>query len=374
MSRRPASLSRCLGDGTGIPFRGSLNPKSRPSPFLSIGLVLVVITPLKAFASTGAFLIIGYVYSGSGGRNIDKVALSRLEGGVSCSAEINQALPYLKKAYADSMHKVLHMGPDSWYPGQRKVKVAEMSKFGRPKWSNLAMIYTRILEIPNQQLDRYFNSFRELAASHPLSELRTAEELEAAARAKGEFKNQESEDFETAIRRHYYHFRPLNVTELENWHNYLDFIEGCDDLNKLEKIWMLPKMTLLVLPMSLLKSNQRFIFLLLDLENTMETLKEQLPPVSSGDTPNDLNFCLNGLIWLDRTPHPALNEVKYCYQPIKISFTNGVIKITNTNFFQTTEDREFNWVIEGDGCKLDSGTLSLPTLEFNWVIEGDFGS
>ncbi|KAL7604306.1 hypothetical protein Lser_V15G15323 [Lactuca serriola] len=114
----------------------------------------------------------------------------------------------------------------SRYPGQRKVKVAEMSKFGRPKmmlferglaydgidylsfslwdkyieyehqlqkWSNLAMIYTCILEIPNQQLDRYFNSFRELAASHPLSELRTIEELEAAARAKGEFKNQESE-------------------------------------------------------------------------------------------------------------------------------------------------------------------------------------
>ncbi|KAL7611965.1 hypothetical protein Lser_V15G04968 [Lactuca serriola] len=93
-----------------------------------------------------------------------------------------------------------------------------------------------------------------------------------------------------------------------------------------------------------------------------------------GDTPNDLNFCLNGLIWLDRTPRPALNEVNYCYQPIKISFTNGVIKITNTNFFQTTEDPECNWVIEGDGCKLDSGTLSLPTLEFNWVIEGDFGS
>ncbi|CAH1424987.1 unnamed protein product [Lactuca virosa] len=53
------------------------------------------------------------------------------------------------------------------------------------------MIYTQILEIPNQQLDRYFNSFRELAASRPLSELRTAEELEAVARAKGEFKNQE---------------------------------------------------------------------------------------------------------------------------------------------------------------------------------------
>lgn len=26
-----------------------------------------------------------------------------------------------------------------------------------------------------------------------------------------------------------------------------------------------------------------------------------------GDVPNDLNFCLNGLVWPDRTPHPALH-------------------------------------------------------------------
>lgn len=26
-----------------------------------------------------------------------------------------------------------------------------------------------------------------------------------------------------------------------------------------------------------------------------------------GDSPNDLNFCVNGLIWPDRTPHPALS-------------------------------------------------------------------
>ncbi|CAI9304204.1 unnamed protein product [Lactuca saligna] len=119
MSRRPASLSRRLGDGTGIPFMGSLNPKSRPSPFLSIGLVLV-----------GAFLIIGYVYSGSGGSNIDKVALSRLEGGVSCSAEINQALPYLKKAYGDSMHKVLHVGPDSCSVVSKLLKEEDTEAWG----------------------------------------------------------------------------------------------------------------------------------------------------------------------------------------------------------------------------------------------------
>ena len=38
--------------------------------------------------------------------------------------------------------------------------------------------------------------------------------------------------FETAIRRPYFHVRPLNVAELENWHNYLDFIEREGDFNK----------------------------------------------------------------------------------------------------------------------------------------------
>ncbi|XP_076935440.1 putative pectin methylesterase CGR3 [Bidens hawaiensis] len=102
MSRRPASLSRRLGEGAGIPFMGSLNPKSRTSPFLSVVLVLV-----------GAFLMICYIYSGPGGTTDDKAALSRLEGGISCSAEMNQALPYLKKAYGDSFNKILHIGPDS---------------------------------------------------------------------------------------------------------------------------------------------------------------------------------------------------------------------------------------------------------------------
>lgn len=38
--------------------------------------------------------------------------------------------------------------------------------------------------------------------------------------------------FETAIRRPYFHVRPNNGGELENWHNYLDFVEAENDLNK----------------------------------------------------------------------------------------------------------------------------------------------
>ncbi|KAK6239015.1 hypothetical protein QUC31_004484 [Theobroma cacao] len=153
------------------------------------------------------------------------------------------------------------------------------------EWSRLAVIYTRILENPNQQLDRYFNSFKELAGSRPLPELRTAEEAAANASAvvseadgqvnEGEvhpdvaeqtpkpvtagfteaeelekyvaireelYKKAKEFDskilgFETAIRRPYFHVRPLNIAELENWHNYLDFIEREGDFNKVVKLY-----------------------------------------------------------------------------------------------------------------------------------------
>ncbi|KAL4351329.1 hypothetical protein GQ457_06G028590 [Hibiscus cannabinus] len=152
------------------------------------------------------------------------------------------------------------------------------------EWNRLAAIYTRILENPNQQLDRYFNSFKELAASRPLSELRTVEEaaahasdvvseadrqvnevvdsdaaeqtpnpVSAGSTDAGEFEkyvaireelykkakefNSKIIGFETTIRRPYFHVRPLNVTELENWHNYLDFIEIEGDLTKVVKLY-----------------------------------------------------------------------------------------------------------------------------------------
>lgn len=43
MSRRPVNLSRRLADGGSIPFVSSIQSKSRSSPLLSIGLVVVVI-------------------------------------------------------------------------------------------------------------------------------------------------------------------------------------------------------------------------------------------------------------------------------------------------------------------------------------------
>lgn len=100
MSRRPTA--RRFADSANIPFVGALHPKSRPSPLLSVGIFVV-----------GAILVVGYLYHGSGGRSGDINAISRLDGGVSCTLELQRLMPILKKAYGDSMRKVLHVGPET---------------------------------------------------------------------------------------------------------------------------------------------------------------------------------------------------------------------------------------------------------------------
>ncbi|XP_051132933.1 probable pectin methylesterase CGR3 [Andrographis paniculata] len=99
MSRRP-NTARRFGESASIPFVGALHPKSRPSPLLSIGIFIV-----------GAILVVGYLYHG--GRSGDISALSRLDGGVSCTQELQRLIPILKKTYGDSMRKVLHVGPET---------------------------------------------------------------------------------------------------------------------------------------------------------------------------------------------------------------------------------------------------------------------
>ncbi|OAE24902.1 hypothetical protein AXG93_2931s1450 [Marchantia polymorpha subsp. ruderalis] len=81
-----------------------------------------------------------------------------------------------------------------------------------------------------------------------------------------------------------------------------------------------------------------------------------------GDVPNDLNFCLNGLIWPDRTAHPALQEVKHVYQPIGIMLTGDQVQIWNKQFFTSLDDVEFSWALYADGSLIGSGPLDLPIL------------
>ncbi len=83
------------------------------------------------------------------------------------------------------------------------------------------------------------------------------------------------------------------------------------------------------------------------------------------NVPSDGNFCANGLVSADRTPHPALAEVKKVYQDIKVSVINpekGTIKIENKYFFIPLDFVYLRWEIIADGITVSSGSSPAPLI------------
>lgn len=82
--------------------------------------------------------------------------------------------------------------------------------------------------------------------------------------------------------------------------------------------------------------------------------------------PSDGNFCLNGLVWPDRTPKPGLSEVKRVYQYVgfeAIDLKNGLIRVTNKYDFTNLSEFDFNWEVVSDGKVLQSGNVPLPDFK-----------
>jgi len=79
-----------------------------------------------------------------------------------------------------------------------------------------------------------------------------------------------------------------------------------------------------------------------------------------GDEPNDLDFCINGLVWPDRTPHPAMWEFKKLVQPLVAEWRSarkGTVRIRNRDRFRDADWLEGRWKLEVDGRTVDRGEL-----------------
>lgn len=82
-------------------------------------------------------------------------------------------------------------------------------------------------------------------------------------------------------------------------------------------------------------------------------------------TPNDSNFCINGLVLPDRTPHPALYEVKKVYQYIGIKPVDGSfgkISVKNKYDFISTNNLDIHWKLTGDDQVIASGIIEQPDI------------
>jgi len=85
-----------------------------------------------------------------------------------------------------------------------------------------------------------------------------------------------------------------------------------------------------------------------------------------GDEPSSTSFCCNGIVFPDRTLHPAMWEVKKVYQPVRMDAVDvlaGKIAVTNRYFFSDLGPLEVNWKVSSGERILQSGNLSsLHTL------------
>lgn len=81
-----------------------------------------------------------------------------------------------------------------------------------------------------------------------------------------------------------------------------------------------------------------------------------------GDTPNDANFCADGLVWPDRSPHPALYEFKKLAQPVSaklIDPTKLTVEIRSKMDFRDLGFLIAAWTLQADGQNISHGEMDL---------------
>ena len=83
------------------------------------------------------------------------------------------------------------------------------------------------------------------------------------------------------------------------------------------------------------------------------------------DVPSDQNFCCNGLVGPDRTPHPALAEVKKVYQSVRfraLDLAAGKVEVADRYDFIGLDGFDLRWEVTADGRPLTSGVIERPRV------------
>jgi beta-galactosidase len=83
-----------------------------------------------------------------------------------------------------------------------------------------------------------------------------------------------------------------------------------------------------------------------------------------GDEPSSLSFCCNGIVFPDRSLHPAMWEVKKVYQPVKVEVVDalaGDVAVTNCYFFSDLSGLDVTWRLTDGEHILETGQLPRLT-------------
>jgi beta-galactosidase len=82
-----------------------------------------------------------------------------------------------------------------------------------------------------------------------------------------------------------------------------------------------------------------------------------------GDLPNDANFCIDGLVWPDRRPKPALEEHRWLACPVEVDVERAArVTVHNRQFFSDLSWLRATWELSIDGEPVQRGRLPLPKV------------
>ena len=78
-----------------------------------------------------------------------------------------------------------------------------------------------------------------------------------------------------------------------------------------------------------------------------------------GDRSTNENFCTNGLLYGDRGVSPKMQEVKYLYQPFRLTPLEEEIRVENLQLFEDGSRFLLKWRLEKEGKVLREGSCPL---------------
>lgn len=84
-----------------------------------------------------------------------------------------------------------------------------------------------------------------------------------------------------------------------------------------------------------------------------------------GDTPNDYNFVIDGLVQPDRTPTQGYFELKKVQEPVHVEVLDiekGIVKIINRYDFISLDHLQLSWKLESEGKMIETGVLPLERI------------
>ncbi|MGN0634849.1 MAG: glycoside hydrolase family 2 TIM barrel-domain containing protein [Acutalibacteraceae bacterium] len=84
-----------------------------------------------------------------------------------------------------------------------------------------------------------------------------------------------------------------------------------------------------------------------------------------GEWRHDGNFCVDGLVYPDRTPHTGAYEMQVVYRPVRAKYMGGsTFRFENTNRFRNSDYLKTTYTLLKDGVAVQTGdcTLALAPL------------